>query len=378
MVTLNDVAERAGLSPMTASRVFSGRGTVSARSRERVLTAAAELGYVPNEAARSLRVARSNLVSLVVADIGNAFFAQFAKHAEKALTRAGYRVMIASSDEDQAVEADLLQGVAQMRADGLIIIPTPHNGGALEQMRRAGMAMVQVDRVAPGLDAPAILLDNEGATAEIVAHLCDHGYRRIVFISGPQSLTTGAERVAGALRAAADSVDSPGSAGRGDSAGSAALDLRVVEAESFLHEPAVAVVRRALTLHPDAIIAGNNVVLEACVDVLASDGIAIPDDVGLAGVDDLPWMAWVRPSLTAARQPVEEMARAAADVLLAQLSADAGDTQARPPGDRGSVVRLPAELMCRDSTAQRPTAPPTIDGAAVEPIADHPTERTQS
>lgn len=304
MATLSDVAGMAGVSPMTVSRVFSGRGQVSGAAREAVLAAADSLGYVPNEVARSLRNAKSSLVSLLVSDIGNTFFAAIAKRAEKALATAGYRVMIASSDEDAEQERSLLRGVSQMRAEGLVVVPTPHNGDLLERMRNDGLPIVQLDRVVDGLTAPAVLLDNAGATRLAVEHLAAAGHERIVLISGPQSLTTGRERAAGAERAAA----------------AMGVHLDVVEVRSFMHEPSVDVARAAIALGPTAVVAGNNVVLEACMDAFARDGVRVPEDLALVGVDDLPWMSWVRPSLTAVRQPVDAMTDAAVAALLAQLA----------------------------------------------------------
>lgn len=326
MVTLSDVAARAGLSPMTASRVFNGQGRVSEESRERVLAAADDLGYVPNAVARSLKSARSNIVALLVSDIGNAFFAEIAKHTERALSRAGYRVMIASSDEDPALERELIQGVSQMRADGMIVVPTPENREALVRSARSGTPIVQLDRAVDGLVAPAILLDNAPAAALAVHHLAGRGYRDVVMISGPQTLTTGRERAAGAIQAAQRHPE---------------LRLEVIEAGSFMHEPSVDVVRRALEKRPDAIIAGNNIVLEACVDAFARDSISAADDVGLLGFDDMPWMSWVAPSITTVRQPLETMATTAVRTLLAQISG---------PGS-AEVLRLPGELIARDSTA---------------------------
>lgn len=337
MVTLSDVARRAGVSPMTASRVFNGLNTVSETSRGRVLAAAAELGYVPNAVARSLKSARSNLVALVVSDIGNPFFAQIAKHAERALSAAGYRVVIASSDEDAEIEAGLLGGLAQMRVEGMIIVPTPHNGRVLDGMVVSGTPVVQLDRTVEGVRAPAVLLDNLGAARDAVRHLAASGYRNAVMLSGPQSLTTGAERARGAEQGAAEHHG---------------LTLRVVEAQSFMHEQAVDVVRQALALHPDSIIAGNNVVLEACMDAFAREGINAPEDVALIGFDDFPWMGWVQPSITTVRQPVEAMADAAVTALLHRIG---GTKPARDSAstDESSTQRFPATVIPRDSTRPR-------------------------
>lgn len=344
MVTLHDVARRAGVSPMTASRVFAGKASVAERSRAAVLAAADELGYVPNEVARSLRNNRSHVIALIVSDIENAFFATIAKTAEKALTEAGYRLMISSSDEDGDQERDLLQGVGQVRADALLITPTPHNRELLARMRRSGLPIIQLDRAISGLDCPSVLLDNAAAAALAIDHLFARGHREVTMISGPQSLTTGWERAEGARIAAA---------------GHAAMRLTVVEAASFMHEPSVDTVVAALSTSPTAVIAGNNIVLEACMDAFSRNGVSVPDDVALIGFDDLPWMSWVRPSITAIRQPVDAMTRTAVDRLLAMVAG------ASTPGRQEPLsTRLGAELIERGSVPTRSRTTPSPEGVS--------------
>lgn len=336
MVTLHEVARHAGVSPMTASRVFAGNTSVGEQSRLSVLASADELGYIPNEVARSLRSNRSHVIALIVSDIENVFFATIAKTAEKALAQAGYRLMISSSDEDGDQERDLLLGVGQVRADALLITPTPHNRKLLERMQRSGLPVVQLDRAVSGLAGPSVLLDNAGAARLAVDHLHARGHREVALISGPQSLTTGSERAEGALAAAAEYSD---------------MTVTVVEAASFMHEPSVDTVVTALSTAPTAVIAGNNIVLEACMDAFSRNGIAVPEDIALIGFDDLPWMAWVRPSITAVRQPLEEMTRLAVEQLLACLSSpDGADTHVDQPRP---INRLAAQLIERDSVPFR-------------------------
>jgi LacI family transcriptional regulator len=330
---------------MTASRVLTGRGKVSEAAREKVLRAADDLGYVPNEVARSLRSKRSHVVSLIVTDIENSFYSSIAKNAERAFTAAGYRLLISSSDESGEQERDLLQGVSQVRADALLIAPTPHNGDLLAKLAAGGLPVVQLDRAITGLDCPRILLDNARATSDAVEHLYERGHRAVAVISGPQDLTTGSERAAGARDAAARHPD---------------LRLDVIEAPSYMHEESVDTVLRALTLHPTAVVAGNNIVLEACLDAFARGGVRVPDDVALVGFDDLPWMRWVQPALTTVRQPVEEMTRIGVALLLAALGEAVHAAAAEPavPGPVAAEYRLPAELIVRASTPARPAARP--------------------
>jgi LacI family transcriptional regulator len=331
MATLQDVADAAGYSVMTASRALSGRGYVSPTASEAVLSAAAALGYVPNGVARSLRRRRTGMIALMISDIENAFYAGIAKAAESLLDAEGYRLFIGSSDEDGEKERRLLTSMLEVRAEALLITPTAANADLLAQLALDGHTIVQLDRVAESEHCSSVLLDNEAAAAEAIRYLASMGHRRIAFISGPRELTTGEERVRGALDAAARLPSRP--------------SIEIVEAGSYLHLDAATAVRVALDREPTAIIAGNNVVAEACVDVLAERGIPVPSAISLITFDDLPWMRWLPSPLTTIRQPVERMTAAAVEIALQSLSGDGPAPVTH--------VRFPARLIVRDSVAAR-------------------------
>ncbi|MDM4761721.1 LacI family DNA-binding transcriptional regulator [Galbitalea sp. SE-J8] len=333
MTTLSDVARLSGVSPMTASRVLSGARTSDA-ARDAVLSAARELGYVPNDVARGLRASRTGLVALVISDIENGFYGSIARSAERALHERGLRLTIASSDEDPERELELLTAVRGMRADALLITPTPDNGDELVRLRAAGIAVVQLDRTAADTDLDRVLLDNAAASRAAVEHLAAHGHRRIALISGPAGITTGAERARGALDAAARL---PG------------VEVRVVESASYLHDGARSAVDSALDDAPTALVAGNNLVLEAVLDTLAARGIRAPDDLSIVSFDDLPWMRWTAAPISALRQPVARMAAAAVDLLMTTTPTDA-----RSPAPPAVERRFEAELVERASVAAPP------------------------
>ncbi|MEU3980594.1 LacI family DNA-binding transcriptional regulator [Streptomyces sp. NPDC026672] len=330
MVTLADVAARAGYSVMTTSRVLSGKGYASAKTREAVLAAARELEYVPNDVARSLRKSRTSSVALIISDIENSFYATIARSAEEALRHAGYRLFVASSDEDAELELEALRGAREMRAAGVLITPTPRNHEALKGLSNDRIPIVQLDRIAEGLDCPAVLLDNAGAAQTAVEYLAERGHRRIAVVTGPHETTTGIERAQGALRAAEHL--------------GLVSDMTVVEAPSYLHEESVDAVREALAWNPTAILAGNNIVLEACLSVFTETSVKVPDDVSLISFDDVPWMRWVPSPITAVRQPVQAMTAAAVDTLLGALNG----TVTGP----SSPVRFSADLVERESVAR--------------------------
>jgi LacI family transcriptional regulator len=329
MATLHEVAALSGYSVMTASRVMTGRGYTSSRARTAILAAADQLNYVPNDVARSLRSNRTGVLALIISDIENSFYATIAKTAEAATASGGFRLFIGSSNEDPVNELRLIKLARELRAEALLITPTAHNAKALKKLATENMPVVQLDRRVDTESCSSVLLDNEGGARSAIEYLVERGHRRIALISGPRELTTGEERVNGALRAAANSPHP--------------VTLDVVEAASYLRADAIRSVTEALSRNPTAILAGNNVVAEACMEVFAEHGIKVPIDVSVLAFDDISWMRWMDPPLSCIRQPIEEMAL---DATTVALNAIAAETMPAPEHHR-----FPTELVLRNSVA---------------------------
>ena len=287
---------------------------------------AQKLGYVPNRLARGLRNSRTNIIGLLIADIGNMFYAEIARTAESVAHKRGYQIVICNSDESGPTESRLLSMLGEIRVDGLLITPTVENGDALRSLQRSGTPIVQLDRVVDGVTSSTVLVDNADAVSHAIEHLIVKGHRRIVVISGPQSLTTGRERAQGARSIAARYA--------------ADIEVEVFEA-SFMKAHALDTVRRALSLKPTAILAGNNLVAEACVEVLSETDTRIPEEISVIAFDDVPWMQWMPSPLTAIRQPIVEMSLVATTLLLAEVEG------------RGEMVqqRFATQFVERDSVA---------------------------
>src|SRR5262249_36442266 len=176
MVTVANVAQRAGVSPATAARVLSGRGYASEDARRAVLAAAEEIGYVPNHIARSLRTRRTQLAGLLIGDVENSFYSVIAKNVESVAKDAGYHVVLCNSNDDPETEDQYLRLLDGMQVDGLIITPTGRNQRHLRRLLGKGTVIVQIDRMVEGLNADAVLLDNEAGAREAVSHLIAAGH----------------------------------------------------------------------------------------------------------------------------------------------------------------------------------------------------------
>jgi LacI family transcriptional regulator len=332
VVTVRDVAKRAGVSTSTVSHVVNRTRFVSDELRERVLTAMRELDYEPNAAARMLSLKRSETLGLIVADIRNPFFASVARGVEDVAQEHGYTVVLCNSDEDLAKETACLKALQSRQVDGVVLASAGVADAYVTRLVHAGYPIVLVDRELPGLGVPAVLLDNEGAACSAVEHLIASGHTRIGMLSGRPSISTTTERIAGyqrALRAAGlESDNRLVISGRSTSEGGAEAAHALLD----LDPP------------PTAIFSGNNLMSIGALQAIASRGLSVPDDVALVGFDDFPfpWSDAFRPHLTTVAQPTYELGRRSAEVLV-QLLRGSG-----LPAERRIV--LDGKLVIRESS----------------------------
>ena len=329
MATIADVAKRAGVSVSTAARVLSGQGYAAEPTRRRVLAAAEDLGYVPNQIARSLRTRKTKLVGLLIGDVENSFYSVIARNVESVAKDAGYHVVLCNSDDDPENEREYLKLLEAMQVDALVVTPTSKNRRHLTRLVDRGMVIVQVDRRVEGLSADAILVDNEAGAVSAVSHLIDAGHSRIGIVTGELAVPTARQRLAGYERAMREH----------------GLEIRedLVKTGSFHREHAIEdatdLIRARPT--PTAIFAANNILAEASLIALAQEGLRVPRDVSLVAFDDVQWMSMVEPSITAVRQPIADMARSAAELVFRRLR----EGRAGPP----STMVFRTELVERGS-----------------------------
>src|ERR1700738_399063 len=201
MATAHDVARRAAVSTSTVSHVVNNTRFVSEELRERVEAAMRELDYTPNAAARMLSLKRAHTIGLIISDIRNPFFASVARGVEDVAQEQGYTVVLCNSDENAEREAACLNALETRAGDGVLRASAGVADQHLARLVRAGSPIVLVDRDLPELGAPAVLLDNEGASYSAVWHLITRGHRRIAMLSGRAAISTTTERVAGYRRA---------------------------------------------------------------------------------------------------------------------------------------------------------------------------------
>lgn len=331
MATIQDVARAAGVSPITVSRVFRDRDNVRPETRQRVLHAAAELNYVPNAVARSLRQARSGLLAFINTDMVNPLFYAMARGAEDAAQAAGMTIVLGNSDDDPTLEAKYLRVMAEHRVDGIILIPTPTTTAADIPTLPPKVPLVCLDRRPPDLTASLVCCDTITATRDLCRHLFAMGHERVAIVGGMPEVPTWRNRLVGYRQAQRE-------AGRGEA------EDRILDG-NYRFDSGAAAVRELMALSPppDAIIAASAQVLYGVMDELATQGKSIPDDVSVCCVDDPALPDFVRPQFTFVEQPGYEMGVAAVELVLAAFKRELS-----PPEEREFPATLRIGQSCRE------------------------------
>jgi LacI family transcriptional regulator len=331
MTTIHDVARRAGVASITASRVINKSGYASAETRERVLAAAKEMGYVPNRLASSLRSRRTKVLALVLTDITNPFFTVAARGVEDVANKAGYTVIFCNTDEDKEKEKKYVEILMQNQVDGIILVPSDSDSESVETLQQNNVQVVVIDRHVPSQNVDQVRCDSVGGAYQLTQLLIKLGHQRIVLLNGPQNVSTAVDRLAGFNQAL-------------QAAGSALTGEQLVISGAFTRASGYQMTRQALSTspRPTALFAGNNFIALGALQALEEAGVRVPDDMAVVTFDDLPEALVTTPFLTAAAQPVYEMAARATEILIRRL-ADAG-----PQGFEELV--FPTRLILRKSS----------------------------
>jgi LacI family transcriptional regulator len=332
MATIQDVAKRAGVAPITVSRFINNSGYCSQETRMRVEAAIAELGYVPNRLASGLRSNRTNTVALVLTDITNPFFTTIARGVEDTASDAGYMVIFCNTDESFTEETKYLRLLLEQRVDGIILVPALNTHDSVTYIQNHDTPIVLLDRRVSGVNADTVRCDSELGAYELTRLLLSLGHHQIAVLSGPRGTSTAEDRVTGSL-SALDEANLQHSAAQ-------------VFYGSFTQESGYEMTRQAMAANPKptAIFAANNFIAIGALKALQDLGVRVPEDVAVVGFDDLPAAMITFPFLTVAAQPAYEMGRKATEILLARLSKDAPE--------QFQEIILPAEIVIRQSSGQ--------------------------
>ncbi len=325
--TMADVAQLAGVGKMTVSRLLSGSANVSKATAERVHRAIRLLNYQPNELARSLRSVHSKTIAVILPYLYDPFFATCAHAISTVATQRGYSVLITTSDEKTEIERKQASLMLRRRIDGMIIIPAPHEDGYLRDEMFSRVPIVTLDRPAPNSRFDSVVVNNRAGARAGIAHLIEHGHKRIAFLGMDRSLFTMQARFGGYREAMTR-------------AGLASENYVVCRSQ----EDTVATVGALLSgpKAPTALFAGNNLTMRYLLHALRVLRIDVPAQIALAGFDDFDIADVLQPALTVVRQPVYQMGETGANLLFERIAHGSNSA-------KGRRVVLPLELVLRRS-----------------------------
>jgi DNA-binding LacI/PurR family transcriptional regulator len=327
MVSIKDVAETAGVSTATVSRVLAQKPYVRAKVRDHVMAVVKELNYSPNRVARSLRSRSSNIIGLIVSDIENPFFQQVSRAVEDAANEQGFSVMLCNNDENPIKEETYLQLLRDENVAGVVLSPTRQSADDFSKFSTYNIPMVVIDRRVNNFEVDNILIDNVQSAHTIVSHLIQHGYGRIGAIFGIGS-TTGRERRQGYVQALTDH--------------NIELSTDLVKFTNPREEDGFSTTNKLLQLPepPDALLTSNSLLAAGALRALREKKVVIPDDIAFASFDETTWSKLVVPALTVIEQPTYEIGRTATELLLKRI---------QDPTRSNREVILKAKLIVRQS-----------------------------
>jgi LacI family transcriptional regulator len=339
--SIRDVASLAGVSVGTVSNVLNRPEQVGERTRDRVLAAIEDLGFVRNESARHLRAGRSRTIGLVVLDIANPFFTDVARGVEEIANARGLSVILCNSDDRPDKEAAHLDVLAEQRVQGVLITPTTDLSPHLDALRARGIPVVLVDRRAPTPDLCAVAVDDVLGGRLAAGHLLERGHRRIAFVGGHSHLRQVQERRAGVESAVREVPDA---------------ELTVLSPEELTvaggRDAAGRVIGIPAARRPTAAVCANDLLALGVLQEMVRQHVRVPDELAIVGYDDIEFAAAAAVPLTSVRKPRQELGRRAAELLLAESR----------EGHRHEQLMFEPELVVRESSMVRRDAAADREG----------------
>jgi len=329
MPSISDVAAKAGVAPITVSRVVNNSGYVNAETRARVEAAIAELQYIPNKLAQSLRFKKTNLLALIVSDITNPFWTTLTRGVEDAAVRHNYNVILCNTDENPDKQRNYVRLLLERQVDGLLLVPAFSNPEIVMEIKSQNVPLVMIDRRIPETYIDVIRGNSMDGAYQLTNYLIQLGHRRIAIVTGPEVVSTSTERVLGYKRALQEA--------------GIPIDPSMIIYGEYNQASGTRMTRQILKMpqRPTAIFAGNNFIAIGVLKGLQEAGLSVPEQVSVVGFDDLPLTLLIEPFLTVAAIPAYEMGYRAAELLLRQIM---GEEEA---GNRDII--LPTELIIRRS-----------------------------
>ncbi|HWT73598.1 MAG TPA: LacI family DNA-binding transcriptional regulator [Mobilitalea sp.] len=305
MANIKDVAEKAGVTVTTVSRVLNNRGYISEKTREKVHKAMEELNYQPNELARALLKRKSNLIGLVIPDVSHPFFAELSYFVEYYAYEKGYKILLCNASRDSTKEKDYIDMLKRNQVVGIIM--GSHTLETSEYLK-VGLPIVAIDRFLSER-IPYISSDNYNGGAAATKLLIDKGCKKLAHISGPLTLNTPANKRYESFVDIAKENNIP---------------YVVVETQlnRFDEEEYKRIIYKLFQEHPDidGIFASSDLIAACAIAVSNVLGKEIPENIKIVGYDDTAIASLIVPALSTIRQPIEKIGEMAVEIILDELN----------------------------------------------------------
>ncbi len=331
IVKLSDVAKRAGVSKATVSLALNGSDKVNINTRKRVLTLAQEMGYSPNPYAKRLVMRKSGLIGLVVPDIENVYYATLIRHISTALKSSGYGLFISMSDNSCSTEGRVVREMVNNRMEALFIVPVnkPNDDiGYIEWLRETEIPALFLTSMYTGVDMPCVMCDLYGGMKGLIHTIHSRGCRRIALISGPADVYCLDLRANGYRDALRD------------------LSLtyeRIARVERVDYQETLDLMRRTDFSEADTIVCVNDMMALGVINALREKGLHVPDDVAVAGYDDVIFSDISPIPITTVRQNLETISHHAVEKIMRMLRGE-------PVTGENWHDILPCEIVIKQST----------------------------
>lgn len=331
--SIKEVAKRAGVSLGTVSNAFNRPDLLAPATLKKVTDAVAQLGYVPNASARNLRAGKTRVLGLIVPDLSNPFFTELAKGASDAALNAGYVMILCNTDESSEKEAQYLEVLAAQNVQGILITPARDTTKSLRAITNCGIALTLVDRLAIGVEACSVGVNDSQGGGMAFTHLHDLGHRKILLLTGAANIPQVGDREIGITKVIASLTSSE------------RPKLKIHRLDMMSANSAEIGLTEYLStngLDFTAIICGNDLIAFGAIRALRNRELEVPTDVSVIGYDDIDFASSASVPLTSIAQPKYQIGFAAADLLIDECQNHVKHVHQR--------VEFQPQLIVRDST----------------------------
>lgn len=327
--TSQDVAETAGVSQSTVSRVFAGNTNVSEKKRKKILAAAEKLDYKPNAHARSLITRKTMMIGIVMRNIRNPFYSAVLEIFHNRLSALGYHLIFINSENEEIQENEITQ-LLEYNVEGVIITDALLSSSASQKFKRYGIVVILFNRYTEHLESSAVFCDNYMAAKQIAYYLVELGHRSFAFVSGPSDTSTTIDRLKGFKEVMEERK---------------ITDL-MIEPGNYTFESGFKAAQELITKNKsiDCIFCGNDIIALGVMDAIRTIGLRIPEDVSVVGFDNIRMSEWPSYALTTWEQPLEEMVDSAVELLLAEIADKKSTAQ---------IVMMKGHLVVRKTVRSR-------------------------